>query len=84
MAAIQTIHHDKHTRHYGNPRMTEQLRTIGHACSENRVARLMRQANVAARPSRAFWPRTTVVAPNKRLAPNLLESVLRPPEELDR
>ena len=74
VAAIQTIHQDKHTRHYGSPRMTEELRATGHACSENRVARLMRQANVAARPSRAFRPRTTVVDPDKRPAPNLLES----------
>ena len=27
---------------YGSPRMTEELQARGHACSENRVARLMR------------------------------------------
>ena len=78
VVAIRKIHDDKHRRHYGSPRMTEEWRAAGYHCSENRVARLMRQANVLARPSRAFRPRTTVVDPSKRPAPNLLESEPKP------
>lgn len=78
VVAIHKIHDDKHTRHYGSPRMTEELRAAGYRCSENRVARLMRRAKVAARPSRAFRPRTTVVDPDKRPSPNRLKSEPNP------
>ena len=36
------IHSHRHTRRYGSPRMTCELRALGIACSENRVARIMR------------------------------------------
>jgi len=38
---MKRIHEHRHTRCYGSPRMTVELRERGYACSENRVARLM-------------------------------------------
>jgi putative transposase len=65
-----------HKGRYGSPRVTRALRGSGVRCGENRVARLMRALGWAARPKRAFRPRTTragaVAAPNliKELAPS--------------
>jgi putative transposase len=65
-----------HKGRYGSPRVTRALRVAGVRCGENRVARLMRERGWAARPKRAFRPRTTragaVAAPNliKDLAPS--------------
>jgi hypothetical protein len=67
---------EAHKGRYGSPRVTRALRQAGVRCGENRVARLMRERGLAARPKRAFRPRTTragaVAAPNliKDLAPN--------------
>jgi putative transposase len=46
LVAIQEIHGHRHTRCYGSPRMTADLRQHGHTCSVNRVARLMRGAGL--------------------------------------
>jgi putative transposase len=59
-----------HKGRYGSPRVTRALRHAGVHCGENRVARLMRELGLAARPKRAFRPRTTqtgteAVAPNR-------------------
>ena len=59
-----------HQGRYGSPRVTQALRAEGIRCGENRVARLMRALGLAARPKRAFRPRTTqagaeAVAPNR-------------------
>jgi putative transposase len=65
-----------HQGRYGSPRVTRALRVAGVRCGENRVARLMRERGWAARPKRAFRPRTTragaLAAPNliKDLAPS--------------
>ena len=66
-----------HKGRYGSPRVTQALRGSGVRCGENRVARLMRKLGWAARPKRAFRPRTTragatAVTPNliKGLAPS--------------
>ena len=45
---------------YGSPRVTRELRQQGVGCGENRVARLMRENELAARRKKAFRPRTTV------------------------
>jgi hypothetical protein len=37
---------------YGSPRLYHALRAVGMACSLNRVARLMRQQGIAAKPAR--------------------------------
>ena len=42
--AVRDIHAHRHTRCYGSPSMTDELRSRGLACSPNRVARIMRQA----------------------------------------
>ena len=71
--AVQNIHAHRHTRCYGSPRMTDELRSRGLTCSRNRVARIMRQAGIAVRPRRAFRPRTTQQDPAAKPAPNLLK-----------
>ena len=48
-----------HTRCYGSPRMTAELRQRGHTCSVKRVARLMRGAGLRARPRKPYRPKTT-------------------------
>lgn len=57
---------------YGSPRMTEELRARGHECSENRVARLMRQHGLRAQVAPRFVPRTTDSDHDLPLAPNHL------------
>jgi len=55
-------------RSYGSPRVWRDLRDWGVACSENRTARLMRQAGLQARPKRRRPPfdsgERSIVAPN--------------------
>lgn len=57
---------------YGSPRMTVELQSRGHACSENRVARLMRQHGLCAQAARRFVPCTTDSDHDQPIAPNLL------------
>ena len=59
--AIKAIHSHRHMRNYGSPRMTHELRSIGIACSENRIARIMSQHGIAAPQKAAFRPKTTGV-----------------------
>lgn len=73
--AMHEIHSDRHTRSYGSPRMTLELRERGLSCSENRVARLMAREGLAARGRRAFRPKTTSRDVSARPAPNLLAEV---------
>ena len=76
--AVRDIHAHRHTRCYGSPRMTDELRRLGLACSPNRVARIMRQAGIRVRPRRAFRPRTTRQDPAAKPAPNLLKDTAAP------
>lgn len=69
---MQTIHSHRHTRCYGSPRMTLELRSKGLKCSENRVARLMRNKGLRARPRRPFRPKTTEPDHAAAPSPNLL------------
>jgi len=85
VSEIKRIHSHRHMRSYGSPRMTRQLRSAGHACSRNRVARLMQENGVRARARRPFRPKTT--APDHMAAPSpnlLLEAELpsRPAQHL--
>jgi putative transposase len=43
---IQRVY-DEHKGRYGSPRITQQLRREGVVCGENRVARLMRENELA-------------------------------------
>ena len=58
---------------YGSPRVSQALRQDGIECGENRVARLMRENELAARRKKAFRPRTTV--PGRGAAPNLIKDL---------
>jgi transposase InsO family protein len=85
VSEIKAIHSHRYMRSYGSPRMTQQLLRAGHTCSKNRVARLMRENGVYARPRRPFRPKTT--APDHAAAPSpnlLLEAELpsRPAQHL--
>jgi hypothetical protein len=55
-----------------SPRMTHELIARGHACSENRVARLMRAEGLRARPRKPFRPKTTRPDHAAHPSPNLL------------
>ena len=72
-AQIRTIHEHRHTKGYGSPRMTEELTARGFSCSRNRVARLMREEAIHARPRRPFRPRTTQPDKAACASPNLLD-----------
>jgi putative transposase len=69
---MKTIHAHRHTRSYGSPRMTCELRARGQTCSKNRVARLMRIHGLRARPRRPFRPKTTTPDHGAHPSPNLL------------
>ncbi|TAN62139.1 IS3 family transposase, partial [bacterium] len=56
---------------YGSPRITDDLRERGFVCGVNRVARLMRINNIAARTKRRFKA-TTNSGHSLPVAPNLL------------
>lgn len=65
---MTSIHSHRHTRSYGSPRMTRELHALGLEGSPSRVARLMRQAGLRARPRRPFRPKTTEEAEGTREA----------------
>jgi putative transposase len=58
---------------YGSPRVSQALRQDGIDCGENRVARLMRENELAARRKQAFRPRTTM--PGNGAVPNLIKDL---------
>jgi len=60
-------------RTYGRPRIAAELRARGVKTSEKRIARLMRQRGLVARPRRRFRPKTTDSSHGKGASPNLLE-----------
>jgi transposase InsO family protein len=64
--------HQGRERCYGSPRLTRELQSRGHACSENRIARLMQRHHVRAQSRRRFVPRTTDSDHDLPVAPNLL------------
>lgn len=51
--------HEKTKQTYGSPRMTEELVEGGFTCSENRVAKLMRENKIASEAVRKFKVTTT-------------------------
>jgi transposase InsO family protein len=64
--------HKTSRRTYGSPRVHAALRRWGHACSRNRVARLMRREGIVGRSPRRKYPRTTQSEPGSPVAPNVL------------
>lgn len=63
--------HQQSRRTYGSPRVHDELRDRGINCSENRVARLMRQHGIAVKRKRKFV-RTTDSNHQLPIAPNRL------------
>lgn len=63
---------------YGSPRMAKELQARGHACSENRVARLMRHHGLRAQAAPRFVPRTTDSDHDEPIAPNRLADRVAP------
>ena len=53
---MRDIHANRHTRCYGSPRMTRELRARGLPCSENRVAALMAREGLRAKGRKPFRP----------------------------
>ena len=78
LTAMHAIHQHRHTRAYGSPRMTRELRAQGLRASENRVARLMRDHHLRARPRRPFRPKTTRPDHAACPSPNLLAAAPPP------
>ena len=76
VAASEVIHAEVRGR-YGSPRMTAELNARGHACSENTVARLMRDHGIRATASRRFV-RTTDSRHGLPVADNVLDRDFAP------
>jgi len=70
VAAIRQVHDEVKGR-YGSPRMTAELNARGHACTENTVAKLMKEHGIRAKTSRRFV-RTTDSRHGLPVADNLL------------
>ena len=64
--------HQQSRQTYGSPRVHDELQDRGVTCSENRVARLMRQHGIAAQKKRKFI-RTTDSNHSLPIAPNRLD-----------
>lgn len=64
---------DRHHGNYGVPRITADLRLMGHHVNRKRVERLMREMGLCAKQKRQFRPRTTIVDSEAIISPNLLE-----------
>jgi putative transposase len=75
---IRTVHHDS-GESYGSPRVYQALKEQGEPCSENRVARLMREDGLRAKMKRRFKA-TTNSKHNLPVAPNLLNRDFSPKE----
>jgi putative transposase len=58
---------------YGSPRIHREVRAAGRPCGRNRVARLMRESGLRAKPSRRYRPPTT----NSKHGYRVTENVLR-------
>jgi len=64
--------HQGQQRCYGSPRLTPELQALGHRCSENRVAQLMKRHGVRAQRRKRFVPLTTDSDHEHPIAPNRL------------
>jgi transposase InsO family protein len=78
VAAIEVIHAEVRGR-YGSPRMTAELNARGYACSENTVAKLMRDHGIRAKTVRRFV-RTTDSRHGRPVADNVLDRDFDPAE----
>lgn len=76
LGAIEEIHAEVKQR-YGSPRMTAELKTRGHECAENTVAKLMNAHGIRAKSRRRFV-RTTDSNHRLPVAENLLARDFEP------
>jgi transposase InsO family protein len=77
LAEVVTAVHQESRGRYGSPRVHAELRARGQRVSRKRVARLMRQHDIAARKRRRFV-RTTDSRHTQPVAPNVLERNFSP------
>lgn len=77
LAAIRQIHAEVKGR-YGSPRMAVELNDRGFPCSENLVAKLMRDNDIRARGPRRFVPATTDSGHGLPVAENVLDRDFNP------
>jgi putative transposase len=63
--------HQRSRCNYGSPRVTQELRAAGHCVGENRIARLMRAAQIRAKSARK-WRATTQSSHRLPVAQNTL------------
>jgi transposase InsO family protein len=76
-SAAMVVHiraiHRRHRGRYGAPRITAELRAHGFVVNRKRVARLMREQDLAGRPRRVFRGTTTDSDHQRPTSPNLLD-----------
>ena len=65
---------------YGSPRVFKKVKERGISCSENTVAKIMREEGLAAAKSRCFVPKTTNSNHKDPIAPRVFEAENGPPE----
>lgn len=75
IAEMKAIHKDKKLKVYGSPRMVQELKDRGFDCSQNTVAKLMKQNGIVAKGAKPFKPpKTTTVDQKAKYSPNRLEN----------
>ena len=73
IAAMKAVQNDPKLRVYGSPRMTDELKAQGFECSENTIAKLMKEHGIHAKGARTFKPpKTTTVDKKAKHKENLL------------
>src|SRR2546421_9513895 len=78
LVAIRAVHAEFKAR-YGSPRVHAELVARGHDCCVNTVAKLMREAGIAAKTARKFRCTTTDSGHDLPVAENLLDRQFNPP-----
>ena len=63
---------DKHRAVYGAPRISAELRALGHRINRKRVERLMREMGLQGKQRQRYRPHTTVVDDDATVSPDLL------------
>ena len=76
-AQLVRLHHQSRAT-YGSPRLQQALAKEGARHGRNRIARLMRQAHLVARPKSRYRPRTTDSRHDQPIAPNRLAQAPAP------
>jgi len=64
---------EQHHGNYGVPRITAELRALGHRINFKRVERLMKEMHLRGKQKCKFRPRTTVTDGEAEFSPNVLE-----------